>query len=47
MIANRPFCYGVIETEIVGIECRRQPVCALAIAVYQRECWDNEIQFRR
>ena len=39
MINNRPLSYGPIESEIVGIECRSKPVCALAIAVYQSDGW--------
>ncbi len=39
MIANRPMPYGCIEMETVGVACRRQPVCALAIAVYCGESW--------
>ena len=39
MIDNRPLSYGPIESEIVGIECRGKPVCALAIAVYQSDGW--------
>jgi arginine decarboxylase len=46
MIGNRPLRYGPIEMEVVGIECRRQPACALAIAVYQCEAWDQNIAFR-
>ncbi|MGH9753420.1 MAG: pyruvoyl-dependent arginine decarboxylase [Blastocatellia bacterium] len=41
MIASRPLSYGAIESEIVGIECRDKPVCALAIAVYQSEGWEK------
>jgi arginine decarboxylase len=41
MIASRPLYYGAIESEVVGIECRGKPVCALAIAVYQSEGWER------
>lgn len=41
MIANRSIVYGPIETEIAGIVCRQQPVCALVIAVYQTEGWNG------
>jgi arginine decarboxylase len=47
MIVNRPLRYGAIEMEMIGIECCGQPVCALAVAVYQSECWEKEIHFRR
>lgn len=36
----RPYEYGKNETEIVGITCETDPVCALAIAVYSSEGWD-------
>ncbi len=41
MIANRSIAYGPIETEIVGIVCRGKPACALVVAVYQSEGWNN------
>lgn len=41
MIASRPFPYGSIESEIVGIECCDKPVCALVTAVYQSEGWEK------
>ncbi len=39
VIVHRPVAYGEIESEIVGIECRDKPVCALAVAVYKSEGW--------
>ena len=42
MIANRSLTYGAIEMEIAGIECRRHPVCAIVVAVYQSDCWRME-----
>jgi arginine decarboxylase len=44
MIVGRPLRYGGIESELVGIECRGEPVCALAIAVYQSEEWKSNIR---
>ena len=41
MIASRPLSYGAIESEIVGIECRYKPVCALSVAVYQSQGWEK------
>lgn len=41
MIASRPLSYGAIESEIIGIECRDKPVCALSIAVYQSKEWED------
>jgi arginine decarboxylase len=40
MINSRPLRYGPIESEVVGIECRGRPVCALAIAVYESQGWE-------
>ncbi len=37
----RPYDYGKNESEIVGISCESDPVCALAIAVYSSEGWDD------
>lgn len=39
MRRHRDLRYGSVETEIVGVVCREQPVCALAIAVYASEPW--------
>lgn len=39
MKAARNIPYGEIESEIVGIECREKPVCALVVAVYRSEDW--------
>ena len=39
MSANRSIPCGTIETEIVGISCRGNPVCAVVVAVYQSERW--------
>jgi arginine decarboxylase len=44
MTASRPLHYGPIESELVGIECRGEPVCALALAVYQSEGWKSSIR---
>lgn len=35
----RPYEYGKNESEIAGITCDGDPVCALVIAVYQSEPW--------
>ncbi|MBW2421996.1 MAG: pyruvoyl-dependent arginine decarboxylase [Deltaproteobacteria bacterium] len=37
----RPYDYGKNESEIVGIVCEGDPVCALAIAVYASEPWSE------
>lgn len=44
MIASRPLEYGPIATELSGIECRGEPVCALAIAVYKSEGWEENVR---
>jgi arginine decarboxylase len=41
MIPARPFSYGPIQSEMVGVECRDQPVCALVVAVYKSQGWEN------
>jgi arginine decarboxylase len=35
----RPYDFGKNESEITGIVCEGDPVCALAIAVYASEPW--------
>ncbi len=40
MKASRPYEYGKNESEIVGVVCEGEPVCALVIAVYSSEGWD-------
>lgn len=42
MVANRHESYGPIESEIAGIECRDEPVCAVVAAVYQSRDWLGE-----
>ena len=37
--AARPYEYGKNESEIAGIVCEGEPVCALVIAVYASEPW--------
>jgi arginine decarboxylase len=44
MIVGRPLRYGPIELELVGIKCHGEPVCALAMAVYQSEGWKSNIR---
>jgi arginine decarboxylase len=41
MIASRPLSYGDICSEIVGIQCRGTPACAVAMAIYRSEPWDR------
>lgn len=41
MKAQRSLAYGEIQSEIVGVECRGQPVCALAVAVYRSAGWQG------
>ena len=38
---DRPYEYDKTESEVVGIVCEGQPVCALAIAVYTSEPWSD------
>ncbi len=37
----RPYDYGKNESEVVGVRCESDPVCALAIAVYSSEGWNT------
>jgi arginine decarboxylase len=39
MKQDRPYDYGKNESEISGIVCEGDPVCALVIAVYSSEPW--------
>ena len=39
MKSARPIPYGENQSEIAGIECRGNPVCALAVAVYGSQGW--------
>jgi arginine decarboxylase len=41
MVASRPLRYGEIESAIVGAQCHGDPVCALAIAVYESQPWQR------
>lgn len=41
MKAARKIPFGETESEIVGIECRENPVCALSVAVYQSQGWNH------
>lgn len=41
MIASRSLPYGPIQQEVVGIECRDWPVCALVMAVYHSQGWEK------
>jgi arginine decarboxylase len=36
----RPYDYGKNESEIAGIACEGEPVCALVIATYASEGWE-------
>ena len=40
MIAARPYAYGPIQKEVVGVPCDGCPVCALVVAVYHSEGWN-------
>jgi arginine decarboxylase len=39
MMASRGCAYGPIQHQIIGVECRDRPVCALVIALYTSEGW--------
>jgi arginine decarboxylase len=41
MKASRPYDYGKTESEVTGITCQGDPVCALVIAIYSSEPWSR------
>lgn len=41
MIKNRNIEFGPVQYEIVGIVCKDQPVCAIAMAVYEIDRWTS------
>ena len=41
MIASRPLRFGDVDSEVVGVEGHGSPVCALAMAVYESEPWNQ------
>jgi arginine decarboxylase len=41
MIASRSLDYGPIKYEITGKKCTGAPVCAVVLAVYKSEGWDD------
>lgn len=41
MVRRRPWPFGPIQKEIAGITCQSNPVCALVVAVYESEGWQN------
>lgn len=41
MTARRERSFGPIQHQLAGIECRGRPVCALVVAVYASEEWND------
>ncbi len=41
MKESRVYDYGKNEREVTGVTCEGQPVCALAIAIYSSQGWDD------
>lgn len=41
MKESRVYDYGKSEREVTGVTCEGQPVCALAIAIYSSQGWDD------
>ncbi len=39
MKKSRPYKYGKNQHLVVGLKCKKKPVCALVVAVYQSEGW--------
>lgn len=44
-MAIRKIDYGPINMKITNTTCRREPVCALVIAIYQAENWEPKPDF--
>jgi len=45
LMATRNVDFGPIHMHVVGRICYREPVCAMAVAVYQASDWDNGPHF--
>jgi arginine decarboxylase len=43
MIANRGEVYGPVQSELVGIECHTEAVCALVAAVFGAQGWQPAV----
>lgn len=41
MLAKRPGIKGNMTMMVIGGVCRHEPICALAIAVYESESWQS------
>lgn len=41
LMATRNVDFGAINMKVVGKTCTHHPVCALVVAVYQSQGWDN------
>jgi len=41
MTRHRSWPFGPIQKEVVGITCRGRPVCAVVVAVYESQGWQN------
>ena len=41
---TRGIDYGEIQMKVVGLTCEHEPVCALAIAVFQATNWRSQIK---
>jgi len=42
LMKTRDVDFGEIQMQVVGITCKRTPVCALVVAVYQASDWENK-----
>jgi arginine decarboxylase len=41
LMATRNVNFGEIQMKVVGAMCHRDPICAMAVAVYQASDWEN------
>lgn len=42
LMATRNVDFGKINMEVVGTTCKHLPVCAMVVAVYQANDWENK-----
>lgn len=42
LMATRNVDFGPVHMKVVGRTCKHEPVCALVVAVYSAEAWNNK-----
>jgi arginine decarboxylase len=43
LMATRNVNFGEVNMHVVGAMCHRDPICAMAVAVYQSSAWNSEV----